>query len=251
LSTTAPKKKSNKEAAMDQAQQLRPRKSGTMSRCGIFALTIALLGMTGCQPIMMLSYLVGGPPTVQPDFEKNTKKEKLSTKGKVTLVYCYASKELKWDNESVDYELAKFVSFQLMNNNIKVEDPDRVYAWLDKNPRWNKPTEIGAAFKNVDYIVHIDLMNYSLFEENSVNLNRGRAECIVNVYKMDSDHKDGTRIYSHTVKSLYPTNTPIYSSTMPQNEFKKRYLAFLSNEIGRLFYPTETGQDISTGSLHQ
>ncbi len=155
---------------------------------------------------------------------------------KVTLVYCYAPKELKFDNESVDYDLAKHVAYQLNGNKIKVVDPDRVYGWLDKNWRWKKPSEIGAAFK-CDYIIHIDLMDYSLFEANSTYLNRGRADCIVNVIKMDEDRKDGSVIYTHPIKSNFPIRGPIDSNSMPLSEFKKRYLSFLSDEIGRLFYP--------------
>lgn len=236
---------------MDEAHP--PRKlTAAAAAAGLWrtAVLLGAIALSGCQPIMMLGYLIGGPPTVEPDFHKKTKKESLAGKGKVTLVYCYASKELKWDNESVDYDLAKHVAYQLNGNKIKVVDPDRVYAWLDKNSRWNKPSEIGAAFK-VDYIVHIELIDYSLFEVNTTFLNRGRADCVVNVIKMDSDRKDGEVIYTHPIKSNFPINGPVDSNSMPQNEFKKRYLSFLSDQIGRLFYATETGQDIPNGMLHQ
>ena len=56
---------------------------------------------------------------------------------------------------------------------------------------------------------------------------------------------------SGPIKSNFPIRGPIDSNSMPLNEFKKRYLSFLSDEIGRLFYPTETGQDIPNGMLHQ
>ena len=236
---------------MDLTQQIRQHKVRIRSLVAATIVLGAVCTMAGCQAVMTLGYLIGGPPTVEPDFEKNTKKESLAAKGKIVLVYCFAPKELKWDNESVDYDLAKHVAYQLNAKKITVVDPDRVYAWLDRNPRWNKPSEIGAAFKNVDYIIHIDLSDYSLFEVNSTQLNRGRAECIVNVIKMHDDKKDGTVIYTHPIKSNYPIRGAIDSSTMPQNEFKKRYLSFLSDEIGRLFYPTETGQDIPNGVLNQ
>ncbi|MBS0265170.1 MAG: hypothetical protein JSS02_24775 [Planctomycetes bacterium] len=235
---------------MHQAHRSRKLATVAASRGCRLLLLLGAVVLSGCQPIMMLGYLIGGPPMTEPDFHRKTKKESLSTKGKITLVYCYAPKELKWDNESVDYDLAKHVAYQLNNNKIKVVDPDRVYAWLDKNSRWNKPSEIGAAFK-ADYIVHIDLMDYSLFEANAQFLYRGRADCVVNVIKMDSDYKDGTVIYTHPIKSNFPINGPVDNNSMPFNEFKKRYLSFLSDQVGRLFYPTETGNDIPNGMLHQ
>ncbi|HEY3967786.1 MAG TPA: hypothetical protein VGM05_24705 [Planctomycetaceae bacterium] len=235
---------------LDQAHPSRKLAAPAAARTWRVIVLLAVIAFSGCQSVMMLGYLIGGPPTVEPDFHKKTNKETLKGKKKVTLVYCYAPKELKFDNESVDYDLAKHVAYQLNGNDIKVVDPDRVYAWLDKNWRWKKPSEIGAAFK-CNYIIHIDLMDYSLFEANSTYLNRGRADCIVNVIKMDEDRKDGTVIYTRPIKSNFPIRGPIDSNTMPQNEFKKRYLSFLSDEIGRLFYSTETGNDIPNGMLDQ
>ncbi len=193
-------------------------------------------------PLIVLGYLIGGPPTTDPDFHQKTK-QSLKSKSKVTLVYCYASKELKWDHETVDFDLAKHVAYQLNGKKIKVVDPDRVYAWLDKNSDWRKTSEIGAALK-ADFVVHIDVKDYSLTEANVNNLYRGTADCIVNVVKMDEDKKGGTVIYTTSLKSAFPKNGPVDQSTMPYAEFKKRYLSALSYEIGNLFFPTEMEDDI-------
>jgi hypothetical protein len=205
--------------------------------------------LSGCQAVILLGYLIGGPPSTDPDFHVKTK-QTLAGKNKITLVYCYAPKELKWDNEAVDYELAKHIAYQLNSKKIKVVDPDRVQAWLDKHDKWKKVSEIGTVFK-ADYIVHVDVKDYSLFEANSSNLYRGRADCIVNVVKMDEDKKDGTVIYTIPIKSNFPTRAPVDSNAMAFPEFKKRYLSALSDEVGRLFYPSETGDDIPYGMLHQ
>jgi hypothetical protein len=193
------------------------------------------------QSLILLGYLYGGPPTIEPDFQTKAK-ESLAAKGKVTLVYCYAPKEVRWDNESVDFDLAKHVAYQLNAKQIKVVDPDRVYAWLDKHDRWRKTAEIGAAFK-ADYIVHIDVKDYSLTEANS-NRYQGRADCIVNVVKMDESKRDGTVIYAMPIKSIFPKNGPVDQGAISHQEFKKRYLLALSWEIGKLFCSSETADDI-------
>lgn len=213
------------------------------------AILFLVAGQSGCQPFMLLGYLLGGPPSTDPDFHQKTK-QTLEGKNKVTLVYCYASKELKWDHESVDFDLAKHVAYQLNGKKIKVVDPDRVYAWLDKHDRWRKTAEIGAAFK-ADYIVHIDVKDYSLTEANVNNLYRGRADCIVNVVKMDENKRDGAVIYTTSLKSNFPKNGPVDQAAMPFTEFKKRYLSALSYEIGKLFFSTETGDDIPYSMLQQ
>jgi len=193
--------------------------------------------------LMLLGYLIGGPPTTEPDFDLKTK-QSLVGKDKTVVVYCYAGKELKWDNEALDYDVAKHVAYRLNNNTIKVIDPDLVYDWLANNDKWRKTAEIGKHFR-VDYVVHIDVKDYSLFEPHAANLYRGRADIIVNVVKMDNDKRDGSVIYTTPVKSLYPTRSPVDSNVMSYADFKKHYLSALSDEIGRLFYVGDAGRDIS------
>src|SRR5579863_10478823 len=176
-----------------------------------------------------------------PDFHQKTK-ETLDGWNKLTLVYCFASKEIKWDHESVDFDVAKHVAYRLNSRTIRVVDPDPAYAWLDKHDRWRKTSEIGAAFK-ADYVVHIDIKDYSLNEPNTNTLYRGQADCIVNVVKMDENRTDGTVIYTVPIKSSFPKNGPVDQSAMPITEFKKRYLSALSHEIGKLFYSTEIVDD--------
>jgi hypothetical protein len=216
----------------------------------LLCLLAAALPQAGCNAVLSLGYIFGGPPMREPDFEKRTPKESVKGKDKKVLVFAYAPTKLKWDNEAVDYELAKYVAVRLMMNKITVIDPDRVHAWLDKNTDWNKATEVGAAF-HVDYVIHIDIKDYSLFEENSKNeLYRGRADALVTVHKMDENGKDGTAIYVKDIVSRFPTKAPVHKSQKSYAEFKKLYLSALSDEIGRLFYPAEPGAEIPNTALN-
>lgn len=223
-----------------------------VNRCRrILQLAILLVGagsMTGCNAVILLGYLIGGPPSIEPDFHKQTN---LSLTGKNTtvMVMCYAPTELRWDNDAVDYELAKHVAVRLNMNKIKVIDPDRVHAWLDKNKDWQKAAEVGAEFK-VDYIIHIDLKDYSLFEEHSSDLYRGRADALITVVKMDEDKKDGNVIYSKDLVSRFPTKTPASVYQYSYANFKKMYLSTLSNEIGVLFYESFAGDDYVNTALN-
>jgi hypothetical protein len=204
---------------------------------------------SGCNAVMLVGYLLGGPPTSDPDFHVRTKQDlRGKNKKNVVLVYCFAPKELKWDNESVDFDIAKHVAHRLLQHKIKVVDPDLVYAWLDKNDKWRKTAELGKYFK-VDYIVHIDVKDYTLFETHSPNLYRGQADIIVNVVKMNEEKTDGHVIYTAPVKSAFPTRGPKDSSEISFADFKKHYLSALSDEIGRLFYPKETGDEIPYGMM--
>jgi hypothetical protein len=182
--------------------------------------------------IITLGYLIGGPPSIEPDFEKATD-ESLTDYGVTVAVVCFAPTELQWDYEEVHYDVAKFVTFQMLKHHIKAINPDRVRAWLDQNDTWDKPEEIGAAL-GATHVVYIDLNSFSLWEENVSTLYRGRSDAVVSVTKMNED-KTGEKIFSKELTSKFPLMEP----------FKKEYLTRLSEEIGRLFYEHYNGDDFA------
>ena len=190
--------------------------------------------------LLLLGYFLGGPPMIEPDFQIQTS-QKLQKNDTTTLVICYAPTELKWDNDTVDYDLAKHVAYRLSEHDIRVVDPDRVHAWLGNNKAWHKVAEVGAEFK-VDFIVHIDLKDYSLFEEHSADLYRGRAGAMITVIKMDDDKNEGETIYSKEIVSRFPRHAPISVYQQSYDNFKKQYLSNLAEQIGKLFYETESSE---------
>ncbi len=113
---------------------------------------------------------------------------------------------------------------------------------MDKNPNWDEPEEIARAF-GVTYLVYIDLKKYTLYEKNSQNLYRGRAEAMVSVYEID-EAGDGERIYSKEILSKYPIRAPKSTYEVTYSTFRRLYLTRLSEEIGRLFYEWYNGDDI-------
>ena len=206
----------------------------------LFALTAAF-ALSGCNYFILAGYLIGGPPSIEPAFDKMTGNSMTDLDVTVAVV-CYAPVELKWDFDQIDNELAKYVSFQLRDHKIKVVSPDYVWAWLDKNPDWDKPEEIGEHF-DTTYVIYIDVQDYSLYEKNSANLYRGRAEAIVSVFEMDEDGC-GERIYSKEIVSEFPRLVGRATSEVTYTTFKRQYLSHLSDTIGRLFYEYYAGDKI-------
>ena len=213
----------------------------TAAGARLLAAALFLFMMPGCNYVVLLGYLIGGPPSIEPDFDA-TVRQSMTDHGVTVAVVCYAPTELKWDFASIDQEIAGYVSHRLTQHHIHVLNPTRVQAWLDQNPDWDRPDEIGAAL-NVTYVVYIDVHKYTLYEENSQNLYRGQAEAIVSVFKMD-DEGNGDRIYSKEIVSRYPLRAPRSTSEVTYARFKREYLTRLSEEIGRLFYEYYNGDDI-------
>lgn len=199
------------------------------------------LANCGCSYLLFAGLLLGGPPTVEPAFDKETK-ESLTDKDVTVAVVCFAPDEVRYSFEDIDQELSKYVAIQLNRNKIKVIAPDRVKQWLDENRDWDNPEEIGAAFK-CTHVVYIDLNEFTLFEEGSTTLYRGAAEAIVSVIKMD-EGGDGEKIFSQEKISKFPKLRPRAAAEQSYNAFKHEYLVRLSDEIGRLFYEYYIGDEI-------
>lgn len=207
-----------------------------------FALCFTL---SGCRVGMLLGLLIAGPPTVEPEFDRVTK-ESMSEKDVTVAVVCFAPTEVRYSFENIDHELAKYVAFRLRENKINIVPPDQVRAWLDEHKDWDKPEEIGEAFKTT-YVIYIDLNEFSLYEEGTASLYRGRSEAVVSAWKMDSD---GTaeKIFSMEKISKYPQQQPVSTTEESYSNFKGRYLSRLSDEIGRFFYEYYLADEIGTGS---
>jgi hypothetical protein len=188
----------------------------------------------GCSYVLLLGYLIGGPPSIEPAFDAETK-ESMTDKDVTVAVVCYAPDDVRYNFENIDEELARYVAFRLIQKKIEAINPDRVKMWLTSNPEWDEPEEIGSAFKTT-YVIYIDLNDFTLYEDGSASLYRGKAEAIVSVWKMDDAFEEAEKIFSKEKISKFPQHRPIAATEETYSNFKARYLTRLSEEIGRLFY---------------
>jgi hypothetical protein len=225
------------ESCMSRAAGLRWR-----GLVGAFLLLLAAGSSTGCAYVVTLGYLLGGPPSIEPDFDKMTKKS-LTDKGVKVAVVVFCPDEIRWNYTDADKDIAKFIAFRLHEHHVSVINPDRVQEWLDQHEDWDRPEEVGQA-TGATHVVVVDVHKYNLYEENSHELFRGRAEVMVAVHHMNKDG-DADKIYMKELTSLYPLQTPRSASDLSYDRFRKQYLSRLSEEIGRLFYEYYNGDDIS------
>lgn len=202
---------------------------------GCLALTALTLG--GCSQFALLGVLLGGPPSIEPDFDRETGKA-LDLPEVTVAIVCYAPTDMKLDYPKVDNEVSTTVAYRLAQNDIQVINPDVLRAWLDQNPDWEHPEEIGEAMK-ATHVIEIELASFDLYEQNSTNLFRGRTEAYVSVYEMD-DAGRGDRIYSKDLNFVFPTEVP-RPADVPLTSFKAEYLSRLSEKIGFLFYERYSG----------
>jgi hypothetical protein len=201
--------------------------------CDEFAVARIIAGLPATRCLFALYCLFDGTWTRKSDFEKRTG-ESLKTKN--VLVFCQAPNAVKEDNQDVEGDLARYVAFRLESHKIQTVDSDKVCDWLSENKERPTAIDVGAAF-TVDYVVCLEIEDYELYEKDfRGELFRGRAGIFIRVFKMDESREDGDEIYSRDVVSRFPTKGPVYATQMSYDEFKKRYLSAISDEIGFLFY---------------
>jgi hypothetical protein len=216
-------------------------KLGGMASWGLLIVGLLSILGSGCNAVVLAGLLLAGGPTVQPDFDKMTKKSLRDKDIKVAVV-CFAPDEVRLNFIDVDKDIAKYTAHQLNQHQIHVINPDRIQEWLDKHEDWDKPEEIGEA-THATHVILIDVHKYNLFEENTHELYKGRSEVLISVFEMQ---KDGSteKIYTKEITSQYPLETPRETSEISYDRFRREYLGRLSDEIGRLFYSHENGDDM-------
>jgi hypothetical protein len=208
----------------------------TVLRVALLCLLLACL--PGCNQFVLLSYVLGGPPSIEPDFDAQVGKG-LDRPDITVAVIGYADTKMKVANPKIDVEIASMVAYRLAANKINIVHPDTVHAWLDEHRDWEKAEEVGRGLK-ADYVIEIELESFDLYEEHSASLFRGRTEGYVNVYEIDADGF-GERIYSKDLSFVFPTEVPRSTYDQTPTSFKREYLSRLSELIGWLFIPRYSG----------
>jgi len=207
----------------------------------LLILLFALLVIPGCNYFILLGYLIGGPPQLQPLFEKETKKSFTDRNIRVAVV-CYAPDDLTKFHDNIDQMLSLRLATMLHAHQIEIINPDVIQAWMINNPDWDTAAEVGAEF-DVNYVVYVDITDFALYERDSTSLFRGRCDALVSVYEMKTDGS-GRRIFDREVQSVFPTEVPRSASEVSYETFRNEYFFRLADEIGRLFYPYGNGDDI-------
>lgn len=202
------------------------------------ALALLLPLSSGCSQFVLLGLLLGGPPLIEPDFEKQTGQSMLED-DPIVAVVCWAPLHIQYDHPNIQNDLARYVSTTLFGHGIRMTEPTVIQSWMDEHPNWDEVSEIGRVFQ-ADYVIEIEIAGFSLYEENSVELLRGRSEAYVTVVEMLQDGS-GDRIYETEIDFVFPTEFPRSTADNPYMQFKMEYLTALSEKIGWLFVPRETG----------
>jgi hypothetical protein len=189
--------------------------------------------LVGCRSILTTAaYLIKGTD-VDADYK--------GLQGKKVVVVCRPMANLAFGNPTVAADLAKQVSVLLRTNvkKITVVEQQKVAQWTDAHD-WSEYSEVGKAL-GADVVVGIDLQEFSL--RNGQTLYQGRAGLLVSVF--DSAHSEDVAYQKSMPRILYPPNTGIPSSDLPEVEFRRKFVQVVADRIARQFYSHDPHADIN------
>jgi len=200
----------------------------------VLTLFAAVIPAAGCRSIVtFMAYMLKGTDA-EADFK--------GLQGKKVAVVCRPMANLSFGNAAkAEADLARQVGTLLRQNisKIKIVDAQKVAEWTDQND-WSEYPEVGKAM-GADMVVGIDLQEFKLYQGQT--LYQGRASLMVTVY----DCKEGGKVvYEKSVpRALYPPNTGIPTSDLPELEFRRKFVRVLADQIARHFYAHDAHADLN------
>lgn len=194
-------------------------------------MAVGTLPLTGCASLIAhLGYVAGGG-MMKPEYD-GLKEQR------VAVVCISDSSSYGIGNEG---ELLSRGVGKLLQQNVKeieVVEWSKVADWIDRN--WNEVDyrEVGRGVK-ADRVVAIDLKGFRIHEGSA--LFKGRADLTVSVYDMSDK---GREVYRKDISEFtFPVNSHYHATETSENRFRRQFLAVLSREVAKRFYPYEMTED--------
>ncbi len=199
----------------------------------LFVTGFSLFSLAGCSLFVMAGTMLAGRPMIPSAFDEFTKKS-LADKGVKTVVLCKAPHGSDGQAAALDQELQAEISRRLRQHDIDVIRSHKVAHWIDDNGgEWGGPEELFKQFPEADFLVQVEVEDFSYLEKNSPGLYRGRSHLEVSVFE---NKEYISKIYSNPVESVYPLRHEVMADRVSPASFRKRYVDHLSTRIARMFY---------------
>jgi len=217
-------------------------------RLQIHSLTIACAGvvlLSGCSFGVMFSKLITGDPLFPAQFKQMTGTDLTKGKHRVVVV-CSVPAIVDEDLSSLNVDLIEGVTQRMRIHGIDVVNADAVARWIDDNGGVvTDPNAIARHF-DVDYVAWIDVQAFSLREENSPALLRGRVQGFIRVFKVEEINRERTALsnYTNEFTTIYPSHQPISELGRSPLLFQKEFVERVCNQLAEQFYDHRPGNDI-------
>lgn len=213
------------------------RRPSLPSRGLVFVSAVVLVASAaGCTQLLLTSLFMFGKYETPAEFTE--------LKGKKTAVVCRPLVELEYSSSSAADQLARVTGMLLKQKGKKVDviSSQKIEQWADEHD-WEDFAEVGKAVK-ADYVVGIEIEEFSLYQGQTVY--QGRARVRVTVNDMS---KEGDVVFEKMLPEIiYPPSGGVPTSDKSEEEFRRQFTGIVAEKIGRVFYSWDHRDDAAMDS---
>jgi hypothetical protein len=218
-----------------------------LKRCVVsLAIASAVWTIGGCSLGVMAGKMLFGDPTQPAPFRTVTDVD-LGKGDKSVLIVATTPQAAKQIDAGLDLVVAERVSRTLRGKGVKVYPSKKVLNWVDnRGGQWGTPDEVAAAFPDANYIVEIDIDQFSHLEESSPDLYRGRAVGNVRAYEVVemNGEKTASPCFSREFTCTYPSMFPKQAHQISERTFREEFTNRVCSEIAHLFYDHKASETV-------
>jgi len=174
-------------------------------RNAALASLVALVALGACGCHWFASWLIA------PRHPKETIKAEYPLKAERLVIVTYAGAEILFNDPTVPLEVSYDITNEILrslSSSIKtIIRPEQVVHWQESTLEWPNMSlvDIAKTFQ-ADTILYIELERYSLMEDRSANLYRGRIRARVQVAETAAPRNP---VYETMVETTFPEDRPV------------------------------------------
>ena len=214
---------------MKSGRRFSVRRSGALVVLG----ALVAAGMSaGCYVPHFLVWLF------KPDQITRSVKAEYDLRAERLLIVPYAGTDILFTYPTAPIEISQELVYAIARNlegRVKtVVHPVEVVRWQEGTLEWPNMTleEVAAEFR-ADTLLYVELERYTMVEEGSANLFRGRAKARVQVVKADAEVNP---VYETLVEVLFPEDRPVGVLETSERVMQRGTNLLFARDVIRKFY---------------
>ena len=195
-------------------------------------LVILSVCLSGCQAVRAVMYLFA--PADKGQWIPAECEALIEGKRVLTLVY--ADQAIQYQQgQLARYTTAAVVAAEMKRKlHVDVVDPAVVEQYQAANINWadQTPVKMGQRYQ-ADFVLYIELVEFSTAVESSGDLLRGRMEAGVSLYSVN---EEAQQLWQGDVRVVYPANNPEVADIGVAERIYQRTLELFAERLVKHFY---------------
>ncbi len=208
-------------------------------------LTLCCAVLAGCSLGVMAGKMFTGDPLLPAQFKSMTGTDLTKGTHRIVVV-CSTPTAVDADLSGLNLDLIDGITRRMKVHGIHVISPDKVAKWIDDNGGVvTDPSEMANAF-DADYVAWVEVYGFSLREDQSPKLLRGRSQGFVRVYEVKKldEGKVALAAFNSEFTMTYPQHQPISETGRSALLFQKEFVDRVCEELAEKFYDHRPGTGI-------